>query len=69
LDSPGLEDLWQLHRAVNNDRNHNAEERLTANLGDIEGCEANWIHAQVHADGTYAVTNGRNGFSKTYQVK
>ena len=37
--SPGLEDLWQLHRAVQSDDAHNVEQRLIANLGETEGCE------------------------------
>ena len=69
LKSPGLEDLWSLHRAVNNDAAHNAQERLTANLGGTEQCAGAWIRARVDAAGTYTLTNSRNGFSKTYQVK
>ena len=69
LRSPGLEDLWSLHRAVNNDAAHNAQERLTANLGDTEGCAGAWIRARIDPAGTYTVTNSRNGYSKTYQVK
>lgn len=69
LNSPGLEDLWQLHRAVKNDAKHNTDEQLTANLGETEGCQGSWIHARVHADGSYTVTNSRNGYSKTYQAK
>jgi len=69
LKSPGLEDLWSLHRAVNNDAAHNAQERLTANLGGTEACTGAWIRARVDAAGTYTLTNSRNGFSKTYQVK
>jgi beta-lactamase superfamily II metal-dependent hydrolase len=69
LKSPGLEDLWSLHRAVNNDAAHNAREQLTANLGATEACAGAWIRARVDAAGTYTLTNSRNGFSKTYQVK
>ena len=69
LKSPGLEDLWALHRAINNDAAHNAQERLIANLGDTDGCAGAWIRARVDPAGTYTVTNSRNGFSKTYQVK
>ena len=68
LGSPGLEDFWQLHRAGNNDAAHNAQERLTANLGGVEGCEGNWIRLRLDGDGTYTVTNSRNGFSKRYRV-
>ena len=69
LKSPGLEDLWSLHRAVNNDAAHNAREQLTANLGATESCAGAWIRARVDAAGTYTLTNSRNGFSRTYQVK
>ncbi len=69
LNSPDLEDLWQLHRATHNDDEHNTEEKLTANLGDTEGCAGNWIRARVNADGSYTLTNSRNGYAKTYRVK
>jgi competence protein ComEC len=69
LRSPGLEDLWSLHRAVNNDAAHNAPERLTANLGESEGCAGAWIRARIDPAGTYTLTNSRNNYSKTYKVK
>ena len=69
LRSPRLEDLWSLHRAIENDPAHNAQERLTANLGGSEGCPAAWIRARVDAAGTYTLTNSRNGYSKTYRVR
>jgi beta-lactamase superfamily II metal-dependent hydrolase len=69
LRSPGLEDLWSLHRAVNNDAAHNAQEHLTANLGDTDGCAGAWIRARIDPAGAYTLTNSRNGYSKTYQVK
>ena len=69
LGSPGLEDLWQLHRAVNNDADHNADERLTANLGETEGCDGYWIRLRLDGDGAYTLTNSRNGYSKRYLVR
>ncbi len=69
LRSPGLEDLWSLHRALGNDAAHNAQEPLTANLGDTAGCEGAWIRARVTDGGSYVLTNSRNGHSKTYRVK
>ncbi len=69
LGSPGLEGLWSLHRAVGNDAAHNAQERLTANLGDTEGCEGAWIRARLASDGSYTLHNSRNGHSKTYKVR
>lgn len=69
LKSPGLEDLWSLHRALANDAAHNAPEPLTANLGDTTGCKGAWIRARVSDAGTFVLTNSRNGHSKTYRVK
>jgi competence protein ComEC len=69
LKSPGLADLWSLHRAVGNDAAHNAPEELTANLGESDACPGAWLRARVAGDGTYTITNSRNKFSKTYRVK
>jgi hypothetical protein len=69
LHSPGLQDLWSLHKAVANDAAHNAAERLTANLEETNACKGHWIRARVTPDGSYTLTNSRNGFSKTYRVK
>jgi competence protein ComEC len=67
--SPGLQDFWQLHRAVNNDAAHNASEDLTANLTPIEGCEGHWLRASIAPDGSYTLTNSRNGVSRSYKSK
>ena len=67
--SPGLQDLWSLHRLIANDAAHNALEALTANLGPSDGCAAAWIRARIPGDGTFTITNSRTGLSKTYRVK
>jgi beta-lactamase superfamily II metal-dependent hydrolase len=69
LASPGLEDAWSLHRALGNDAAHNAPEAHTANLGATDSCAGAWIRARVNDDGTFVVTNSRNGYSKTYRVR
>ena len=63
-DSPGLADLWQLHYARSNDAAHNVAERFIANLE--ENCEGKWIKITARQDGSFTVTNGRNGFEKSY---
>lgn len=63
--SPGLEDLWQLHLAAGGARESNSEEQLIANPGAAD--QGHWIKADARADGTFTVTNGRNGFAKTYR--
>lgn len=65
--SPGLQDLWALHRVPANDAAHNADEALTANLAGPD--DANWIKAVVEANGDYTLTNGRNGTSRTYTAR
>ena len=65
--SPGLEDFWQGHYSVNAGAEHNAPEDFIANFDESrEGCTAHWIKVSASSDGSFTVTNGRNGFSKTY---
>lgn len=66
-DSPGLEDFWQGHYSVEAGDDHNAPEPFIANFDETkEDCAAHWIKVSAMADGSFTVTNGRNGFSKTY---
>jgi beta-lactamase superfamily II metal-dependent hydrolase len=64
-DSPGLEDLWQLHYAAESDRDHNVAEDRIANVK--ENCEGKYLKVSADADGTFTVTNGRTGAQKTYK--
>jgi len=66
-DSPGLEDLWQLHYAAESDRDHNVSDERIANLK--ENCEGKGIKVVALADGSFTVTNGRTGEQKTYTKK
>src|SRR5579872_6955377 len=66
-DSPGLEDLWQLHYAAESDRDHNVPEERIANVK--ENCEGKFLKVVAEADGTFTVTNGRTGVQKTYSKK
>jgi beta-lactamase superfamily II metal-dependent hydrolase len=63
--SPGLEDIWQLHYALEAGKANNAPEAFIANLE--EKCQGNWIRLSAEANGQFTVTNGRNGKTKTYQ--
>ncbi len=65
--APGLEDLWQLHYSLAADKNLNAPEAFIANLE--ENCLGDWLKLSASADGSFVVTNGRNGFSKSYRAK
>jgi competence protein ComEC len=61
--SPGFQDLWQLHYS-DSAREKNAPGDFIANLQDP--CEGKMIKVSARRDGTFTVTNTRNGFSKTY---
>jgi competence protein ComEC len=66
-DSPGLEDLWQLHYAEQNDRDHNVSDDHIANVK--ENCEGKYLKVVAEADGSFTVTNSRTGLEKTYAKK
>jgi len=61
--SPGLEDLWQVHYAVDGGRDHNVPESFIANMDETTSFG---IKISANRDGSFTVTNGRNGQSKTY---
>jgi hypothetical protein len=64
--SPGLEDLWQTNLVRNGpEKEFNAEERFIANLGTGNQRPA-FIKVSARADGSFSVTNSRNGFTKQY---
>jgi competence protein ComEC len=74
--SPGLEDIWQLHYTVDVGDANNAPEEFIANpqkepdpkcFGAVLGDQARWIKVSAQTDGTFTVTNSRNGKSKTYK--
>jgi competence protein ComEC len=63
-DSPGLEDLWQLHYAAESDKDHNVTEDHIANVK--ENCEGKYLKVSADANGSFSVTNSRNNLEKTY---
>jgi beta-lactamase superfamily II metal-dependent hydrolase len=62
--SPGLEDIWQLHYAVEGGADHNAPDSFIANVD--EACEGKALWLAASEDGSFSVTNTRNKYSKTY---
>ena len=63
-ESPGLEDLWQLHTAEGSDAAHNSPEALIANpKGDGDGAYLKVVASQ---SGSFSVTNSRTGQTKDY---
>ena len=67
--SPGIEDIWQVHLSLATDKAHNTADQMIANLEAEEQCKGNWLKVSVEPGGKYAITNGRNGFSKSYMAK
>lgn len=75
LDGVGtLQDLWQNHYSIPAGE-ANAPERFIANLQDfapadderaVHTGQANWIKVSARRDGSFTVTNSRNGFTRTY---
>jgi beta-lactamase superfamily II metal-dependent hydrolase len=63
--SPRLEDFWQMHYQTGGGKEHNVPEQFIANL-KAEGCQGNSIRLSANKDGSFAVTNTRNGHSKKY---
>ena len=69
-ESPGLEDIWQLHRALDTEPEYRTADALTANTSDEASCEGHWIKAVVSPDGrSYSISNGRTGDSRTYMSR
>ncbi len=81
--SPGLEDLWQLHYAMQRPGNPafretgeaggpelNTREEQIANLGDIaEHTPAHFLQLSAREDGSFTVKNPRNGVTKLYAAR
>jgi beta-lactamase superfamily II metal-dependent hydrolase len=67
-DSPGLEDLWQLHTAEDSDAAHNSPATLIANpAGAVT--DGVWLKVSASADGSFSVTNPRNKVAVAYPRK
>jgi hypothetical protein len=65
----GLQGVWQAHLSLLNDKDHNTKEDMIANLEPSNEFQGHWIKAAVESNGKITITNGRNGFSQSYQTK
>jgi competence protein ComEC len=61
----GLDDSWQLHRSTLPGAQNAPDDRI-ANLTDSTSA---WIKASAREDGSFTVTNGRTGVTKTYAAR
>ena len=76
---PAAVDLWQNHYSVPGGPQHNRPETFIANLDEgtpvpggragaapVHQGAAHWIKVSARADGSFAISNSRNGFVKEY---
>jgi competence protein ComEC len=63
--SPGLEDLWQLHYSKEGGKDHNVDEKFIANPSTA-GDQGYPIEVSARRDGSFTVRNNRNQFEKSY---
>jgi len=67
---PGIEGIWQGHLSLfDKDPKHNTSPDMIANVEDTADCQGHWIKASVESSGRFTVTNGRNGYSRTYTAR
>jgi competence protein ComEC len=62
--SPGLQDVWQLHFAIEGGKQNNTAEELIANPD--EECEGRALRLTAGKDGSFSILNMRSGYSKRY---
>ncbi|MGH7618590.1 MAG: ComEC/Rec2 family competence protein [Gemmatimonadaceae bacterium] len=56
-------DGWQLHRSLN----RGAENMPDEHIANLDESTSAWLKVSANADGSFTVTNGRTGVSKSYR--
>jgi beta-lactamase superfamily II metal-dependent hydrolase len=67
--SPGLLDVWQLHYSEDVSKETNSQETFIANLEGTPGHQGHYIKLSARTDGSFTITNERNGFTKEYPAR
>ncbi|MBZ5582762.1 MAG: MBL fold metallo-hydrolase [Acidobacteriia bacterium] len=62
--TPGVDDVWQLHYAVDAPKALNAADTFIANVD--QACQGKWLKLTVQKDGSFSIVNARNKYEKTY---
>ena len=65
-DSPGLEDLWQLHYAMEGGKAHNVPDSFIANVDEHD--QGDYLKLTAEGNGSFTVWNSRNKFQKVYKA-
>jgi competence protein ComEC len=63
--APGLEDLWQLHYALEGGEQHNVPDPFIANVDEFG--QGQYLKLTAESDGSFKVFNQRNKYEKMYQ--
>jgi beta-lactamase superfamily II metal-dependent hydrolase len=66
-DSPQLQDLWQIHYAMDGGKDHNVPDPFIANVD--EHCQGDYLKLTADSDGSFTVYNSRNKFQKNYKAR
>jgi hypothetical protein len=62
--------VWQGHLSLlDKEPGHNTAPDMIANVEETADCKGHWIKASVQPDGRFTLTNGRNGFSRSYKTR
>ena len=64
-DSPGIEDIWQLHYSMEGAKEHNVPDSFIANVDEF--CQGKYLKLTVEGNGTFTIVNERNKFQKVYK--
>ncbi len=66
-DTPGIEDIWQVHYSIEGGAEHNTRDSYVANVD--ENCEGKYLKLSAQSDGSFTVYNSRNKFEHSYPAK
>ena len=65
-DAPQLEDLWQIHYAMDGGKDHNVPDPFVANVDEHD--QGDYIKLTAQSDGSFTLYNSRNKFQKIYKA-
>jgi hypothetical protein len=66
-DTPGLEDMWQIHFSLTGGKDYNAPDAFIANLDASD--DGHYLKVSASEDGSFTIFNPRNKYSKSYPSK
>jgi len=58
--------VWQLHQSFLGTQ-ENVDEPFIANVGEAD--TGHWLKLSARADGSFTMTNGRTGVTRTYNAR